>query len=196
MVPSTTETPVTASAENAGATAHFAAGRLHQQQGRLLARSGSPSEAEEEYGKAIAEYQQAIKLQPVYPEAHENLGVAFYDSGRLEEAIDEYKIAIDQYVAQKNSPTAQVLVNYGLVLFNSKRYGDAAGAFGQALETDPNDHDVYALRGFALQNAGNYEAAKSDYQRYLALEHSGQYASAVRQILAGRAEPPTQTGNR
>jgi Flp pilus assembly protein TadD len=163
----------------------------------MLAAGGSPtSEAEEEYKKAIAEYNQAIKLLPVYPQAHENLGVALYDSGRLGDAVGEYRIAIDQYIAQNNAPTAQVLVNYGLALFNSKRYSDAAGAFGRALETDPGDHDLYALRGFALQNAGDVEAAKSDYLRYLALEHSGQYAGALKQILAGRAQPPTQTGNR
>jgi serine/threonine-protein kinase len=190
------EAPLSGEPGNAGAAAHFAEGHRHQEQGRMLAGSGSASQADEEYRRAIAEYNEAIKLLPVYPEAHENLGVALYDSGRFEDAIDEYKIAIDQYVAKKKSPTAQVLVNYGLVLFNSKRYHDAADAFGRALGTDPNDHDLYALRGFALQNAGDYEAAKSDYQRYLALERSGQYAGAVRQILEGRAEPPTRTGNR
>jgi Flp pilus assembly protein TadD len=162
----------------------------------LLAGSGPASPAEEEYKKAIDEYKEAVKLLPVYPEAHENLGVALYDSGRLDDAINEYKIAIEQYNAQRHSPTPQVLVNYGLALFNSKRYRDAAEAFGRALEIDPNDHDLYALRGFALQNAGDYQTAKSDYQRYRDLEPSGQYAPAVKQILAGRAEPPTQTGNR
>ena len=162
----------------------------------MLAGSGSASEASEEYRKAIAEYKEAIKLEPMNPEVHENLGVAFYDSGRIAEAADEYRLAIDQYIALHNGPTAQVMVNYGLALFDSKRYRDAAAAFGRALQIDPGDHDLYAHRGFALQNAGDYESAKQDYHEYLTLEPSGQYALAVTQILAGRAQPPSQSGNR
>ena len=162
----------------------------------MLAQSGSASNAGDEYRKAITEYNEAIKLQPTQPEVHENLGVALYDSGRVQDAAEEYKIAIDQYTALRNEPTAQVLVNYGLALFDSKRYRDAATAFGRALQLDPGDHDLYAHRGFALQNAGDYESAKSDYRQYLKLEPSGQYAEAVRQILAGRAQPPSQSGNR
>jgi Flp pilus assembly protein TadD len=151
----------------------------------------SSSSADEERVKAIAEYRQAIKLQSIYPEAHENLGVALYDSGRVRDAIDEYKTAIDQYTSLLGQPTSQIEFNYGLALFNSRRYREAASAFGRALDLDPSDHDAYAHRAFALQNAGDFQSAKQDYQQYLTLEPSGQYAEGVKQILAGRTNPPT-----
>ena len=141
--------------------------------------------------KAIAEYREAIKLQPVYPEARENLGTALSDSGRISDALDEYKTAIDQYTVLLGQPTAQVEFNYGRALFNVRRYKDAASAFGRALELQPSDYDLYVHRAFALQNAGDFQSAKKDYQQYLTLEPSGQYAEGVRQILAGRASPPT-----
>jgi len=157
----------------------------------MLASSGSSSAADEERLKAIAEYNQAIKLQPMYPEARENLGTALYDSGRVSDALDEYKTAIEQYTALLGVPTSQVEFNYGLALYNSKRYPDAASAFGRALELDPTDHELFVHRGFALQNAGDYASAKQDYQQYLTPEPSGQYVDGIKQILAGRAKPPT-----
>jgi Flp pilus assembly protein TadD len=178
-------------APNPEAAAHLAAGKGHQKQAEMLAVSASASAADEERLKAVAEYRDAIKLQPVYPEAHENLGTALYDSGRVGDALDEYRTAIDQYTALLGQPTPQVEFNYGLALFNSRRYREAATAFGRVLELEPTDHDAYVHRAFALQNAGDYQSAKQDYQQYLSLEPSGQYAAGVKQILAGRANPPT-----
>jgi len=189
--PVATGTGAGGTATNPEAAAHLAAGKAHQKQAQMLAGSGSASSADEERLKAITEYREAIKLQPVYPEARENLGTALSDSGRVSDALDEYKTAIDQYTALLGKPTSQVEFNYGRALFNLKRYREAASAFGRALELDPRDHDLYVQRAFALQNAGDYQSAKQDYQQYLSLEPSGQYADGVKQILAGRANPPT-----
>jgi len=188
--PVTAGTGVGGTATNPEAAAHVAAGKEHQKQAQMLAGASSSS-AEEERVKAIAEYREAIKLQPVYPEARENLGTALSDSGRISDALDEYKTAIDQYTVLLGQPTAQVEFNYGRALFNVRRYKDAASAFGRALELQPSDYDLYVHRAFALQNAGDFQSAKKDYQQYLTLEPSGQYAEGVRQILAGRASPPT-----
>ena len=198
----TATTPVTTGAgagvapTNPEAAAHLAAGKAHQKQAEMLSGNGSASAADEERLKATAEYRAAIKLQQVFPEAHENLGVTLYDSGRVSDALDEYKTAIDQYTSLLGQPTSQIEFNYGLALFNSRRYREAASAFGRALDLDPSDYDAYAHRAFALQNAGDYQSAKQDYQQYLSLEPSGQYAEGVKQILAGRASPPTGTGGR
>jgi serine/threonine-protein kinase len=180
-------------ATNPEAAAHLAAGKEHQKQAQMLAGSGSASSADEERLKAITEYREAIKLQPVYPEARENLGTALNDSGQVSDALDEYKTAIEQYTTLLGRPTSQVEFNYGRALFDLKRYREAAAVFGRALELNPSDHDLYVQRAFALQNAGDYQSAKQDYQQYLSLEPSGPYADGVRQILAGRANPPTGT---
>ena len=88
-----------------------------------------------------------------------------------------------------------VLTNYALALFDLKRYREAAEAFGRAAEIDPGDYDLQAYRGFALQNAGDETGAREAYQRYLRDAPAGQFAEVVRQILAGRARPPADSGN-
>lgn len=170
---------------------HYERGKQHQEQAYLIEKSGSKQAADEENRKAISEYREALALRPDWPEARENLAVALQSVGDLEAALREYEAAIESYTSRDGRPTAQVLTNYGLALFDLKRYSQAARAFGRALELDPNDHDLYAHRGFALQNAGDLEGAKSDYRSYLERAPSGQYAAPVRRILAGQANPPT-----
>jgi Flp pilus assembly protein TadD len=43
---------------------------------------------------AIAEYRQASRLKPEFPEAHYNLGLALRHKGDLDEAIAEYRQAL------------------------------------------------------------------------------------------------------
>ena len=42
-----------------------------------------------EFDAAIDSYKQAIKIKPEYAEAHQGLGLAFLNSGRLQEGLDE-----------------------------------------------------------------------------------------------------------
>jgi serine/threonine-protein kinase len=174
---------------------HYEAGRKHQQQAYLLANAGSSNEAVEESRKAVIEYTQALAVKPVFPEAHENLAVAIYNTGQVEASLVEYRTAIDQYISQLGKPTAQVMTNYGLALFDLHQYRGAAEAFTKAIGIDPTDYDLLVHRGFALQNAGDTFAARADYQKYLSLAPAGQYVEAIKQVLAGKAQPPTDSGN-
>jgi serine/threonine-protein kinase len=189
IAPSTTKPP------DQQASEHFAQGKKYQEQASLLASTGSKTDSLEENRKAIEQYRQAVALKPKFPEARENLAVALYNSGQLEAAVDQYRAAIDQYVELYQRPTGQVLTNYALALFDLKRYDQAAEAFRRAVEIDPRDYDLHAYRGFALQNAGDEEGAKAVYQKYLKDAPAGQFAGIVRQILAGRAQPPADSGN-
>ena len=174
-----------ANADISAARTFYENGKGHQKQAYSLEDAGSKAEANAENEKAIAEYKKAIAAKPDYPEAHENLGVAYYNLGRLDEALMEYDIAIRQY----GKPTAQVLTNQGMALLSRKLYEEAAGSFVAAKELDPNDHDLDYYIGFAYHYSGNPEGAKASFRRYLSNAPLGQYAKEVREILAGRAQP-------
>ncbi len=55
--------------------------------------------------EAIAEYRKAIELDPKYVYAHNNLGMALRDKGRVDEAIAEWKKVIE--LDPKNARAAQ-----------------------------------------------------------------------------------------
>ncbi|AUB39858.1 Tfp pilus assembly protein PilF [Nostoc flagelliforme CCNUN1] len=44
--------------------------------------------------QAIAAYQEALQIDPNYANAHNNLGLALYGQGKLEQAIAELEIAV------------------------------------------------------------------------------------------------------
>jgi len=174
--------PASGRTEEASADAHFAAGKKYQREASSL-RSGP--EAVSKNKAAIAEYRKALESRPNFPEAHENLGVALYDLGRVSEAIVEYETAINQY----GKPTAQVLTNYGMALIQVKRFVEAADALAKAIVLNPTDSDLHYYRGFALHYAGNEAGAREAFSRYLEQAPQGPHAKDVRNILERRAVP-------
>jgi len=183
------------SSNDAQASESYERGKQHQSRAAEIEQLGSPVGVREENIQAVDEYKKAIALRQNFPEAHLNLGVALYSLNKLEEAIAEYKIAIDQLTQAYGSPTSAAISNYALALFDLQRYKEAADAFGRALAIDPKDYDLYAHRGFALQNSGDLEKAKTDYSEYLRVAPAGRYAAVVKEILAGRVQPPADSGN-
>jgi len=55
---------------------------------------GKIRQAAGQFDAAIAEYEQALQIEPGYPEAHYNLGLALEQTGRVPEAIDQYRQAL------------------------------------------------------------------------------------------------------
>ena len=94
MVPSTTEFRVVRA--DKGANGPYNAGLDHQEQDRLE--------------QAIAEYDEAIKLNPEFAEALKNRGVAYGELGQVGRAIQDY-----QTVISLNSEDAVAYINLGLL---------------------------------------------------------------------------------
>ena len=181
-------------ADPQAAAKHYRAGLGYQETAVRLAQAGNTQGAVNAHRQAIAEYRLAIAAKPDYPDAHENLGVSLYYTGESDAAAEEYRQAVDQRSESHEQPSALLFTNWGLALFDAGRYRDAATAFGRALEIDSRDYDLYVHRGFAFDNAGDKESARADYDRYLHLAPSGEYAANVRRVLQGREKPPATSG--
>ena len=77
-----------------------------------------------EYEQAIASFREALKIQPEYPDAFDNLGKALESTGKDAEAIAEFDKAI------KIAPEkAAVYADKGLALFHEGKYEDAAASY-------------------------------------------------------------------
>lgn len=106
-------------------------------------------------------YQRAIKLNPSYPEAINNLGTIEYSRKSYRRAISDYKKAL-RFAPQ----SASIYSNLGTAYFARKDYKDAAAVFQHALQLDPEVFEHRNSHGVLLQERSVEERAKFHF--YLA----------------------------
>jgi tetratricopeptide (TPR) repeat protein len=67
------------------------------------------------WDEAISQYREDLKLNPDDPAGHNNLGVAFFQKGKLKEAVSEFQEALrlkpDYPDARRNLAAAQKALN-------------------------------------------------------------------------------------
>jgi tetratricopeptide (TPR) repeat protein len=106
-------------------------------------------------------YQRAVKLDPRYAEAINNLGTIEYSRKNYRRAVSLYKKAL------RLSPNAaSIYSNLGTGYFARKDYKEATEAFRKALALDPEVFEHKSTHGVLLQERTVEERAK--YHYYLA----------------------------
>lgn len=174
---------------------HNVQGKRYQESARALANDGLRDQAVGENLKAIAEFRQSIDLKADDPEVHENLALALSDDCNYTDALKEFSKAREQFTQLKQNPTSQFCSNYGLALFDRGLYREAASEFEEALSLNQSDTELYALMGFAWQNAEEAKRADEAYERYLEKDSRGKYAQIVQAIRAKKSKAPRSSGN-
>jgi len=107
-------------------------------------------EAARNYNKAIAEYSEAIRLNPDYAAAYHGRGVAYAEKRDYERAIADFT----QAIRLSPNPGAKVYYNRGLVYANKRDYARAISDFETYLRLDPNDADAKNMLASVRKKAG------------------------------------------
>lgn len=128
---------------------------------RALARSKNDLD-----GK-IADYSEAIRLNPGYAAAYTNLGNAHRAQGDLEAAIADSNEAI-----RLNPNDAFVHNNLGAVRFAQGDLDAAITNYSEAIHLNPKFAEAYNNRGTALYNRGDLDAAITDYSEAIRINPS------------------------
>ena len=107
------------------------------------------------YDEAEKEYRDAIRINPNYADAHNNLGNLLKNLKRYEEAEKEYReaIKINPYYAYTHN-------NLGALLADLKRYEEAEKEYREAIKINPNDI-------LAHQNISELYFVIKDYKKSL-----------------------------
>lgn len=143
----------------------------------------------------------AIEINPLYAEAHSNLGYALKEQGDLDGAISSCKKAIkikpeyaEAYLnlgeAQKEKGeldsaissykravhlqpnNAMFLFNLGTTLFEKGDTAMAIATLKEAIKIDPNDEDAYINLGNSLKAQGNLQMAITYYSKSLEINEN------------------------
>ena len=103
--------------------------------------------------------------------AHNNIGYALYQKGKVEDAIRHYKQALEI-----NPNYAQAHFNLGVIFLKQGELDDAIAEYKQALKIDPDYMEAHFDLGSALALKGNLDEAIAQYRKVL--EIRPEYAEA------------------
>jgi tetratricopeptide (TPR) repeat protein len=145
-----------------------------QQAGNPQARPGSYRDRHE------AESREAIRLNPLSPEAHTSLGNALNNQGRLIDAEAEFgeAIRLDPGNAGAHAGLAGALNNAG-------RLQEAEAACLEAIRLNPALAWAHAMLGAVLRNAGRLQEAEAACLEAIRLDQSLDWAHATLGAILG-----------
>jgi len=92
--------------------------------------------------------------------AYNNLGIVLAARGRFDEAIENYRQAI-----QINPNLADALNNLGTALVAERRFDEAIENYRQAIQIDPNDAKALNNLGNALATKGQFDEAIGNFRQ-------------------------------
>jgi hypothetical protein len=109
----------------------------------------------ETWRSRISLWEDAVAGAPEKLRPHVNLGLAYYDAGRTEEAIGQYLAAF-----RLRPQSLKVHINLGLAYFDAGRMEKAVRHYRAALRLDPDSVQVLNNLGLAYREMGLYEKAE------------------------------------
>jgi protein O-mannosyl-transferase len=133
--------------------------------------------------KAIAQYNEALRLNPVYPLALNNKGVIFTQQGRYNEAIAEFNLMLK---FQPHSNLAHR--NLGSVLMQQGKIDEAMVQYRAALQSNPDDDKSLANLGMALAQQGKLDEAMVQYRAALHIAPNGYAENALGNALESQGK--------
>ncbi len=150
---------------------------------------GNVRALQRDFAGAIADYTEAIRLNPKYAEVYNNRGVARHHGGDYAGATEDCTEAI-----RLDPQWAAAYTNRGLARHRRGDYAEAIADYDEAIRLDPQWAVAYNNRGLARVGRGNYVGAIADYaeairlnprdaeayyNRGLARYHQGDTAGAI-----------------
>ena len=112
--------------------------------------------------EAESYFEKALKLNPDYSEARNNLGVVLYQMRRYDEAIREFERVLSDVLYKTPQ---QAYLNLGLVYFAKGEMRRALFYFKKAISIDPNFALAYANLGFTYFELKSYDEAEENLEQ-------------------------------
>jgi tetratricopeptide (TPR) repeat protein len=139
----------------------------------------------QESDKAIADCNQAIRLEPNDTNAFFNRGYAYKAKGRYDRAIEDYDQAI-----RLNPNHADAINNRGNTYNSKGQYDRAIEDYNQAIRLNPNYATAFYNRGASWARKNDLQRALADFKKFSELSPSDpdgpKAVERVTKALSGR----------
>ena len=120
---------------------------------------------ENKFEEAKDLYDQILKINPNYAQAHNNLGVIFQNSKEYQKAIKCYEKAIEIIPNYSNAHN-----NLGIIFKENGDTQKAINYYEKAIEIDSNYLNPYLNLGKLFQEAEEYQKAKNYYEKAIEIQ--------------------------
>jgi len=115
--------------------------------------------------EAVAQYQEALRIDPRHADAHYNLGYALFQMGEWEQAVEQYKQALR--LKPDNAAAHEYL---GDALVRQGKVAEALPHYQQASRMAPEDAAIRSRLGAVLMDAGKPHEAITHLERALQIQ--------------------------
>ena len=116
------------------------------------------------YDKGIADYEQALRLNPKSSEVYYSRGLAWQKQGKYDKALADHGHAL-----RLNPKYAEAYYARGLIWWQQKEYDKAFADYNQALLFNPKYAEAYYARGMVWSQRKESDKALADYSEALPL---------------------------
>jgi carboxyl-terminal processing protease len=133
---------------------------------------GAAYHQKNDFDRAIADYSEAIRLDPKYALAFGNRGSTYDDKKEFDRAIADYNEAI-----RLNPKYAVAFNNRGVAHRNKKEFDRAIADYSEAIRLDPKYALAFNNRGLVHYGKKEFDRAIADYSEAIRL--NPKYAEAI-----------------
>ena len=147
---------------------------------------------------AVRLFRRVLRLDPDHADAHNHLGIACLDAGRLRVAERHFRAAVEAGARAivrdgarvlwgnlRNRPYLRGLGNLALALRAQRRHAEALAIHRELLLLNPGDHQgVRYLLGEELLRVGDYQGAIQAYRATCGEEPGSAFGLALASVLA------------
>lgn len=141
---------------------------------RTLLEKGRELYRNDEDIQALELFQQAVKLDPDFAEAHFRVGLTHDALGQQQEAETAYRKAVETYkkylAVDENEKDAEARYNLGQTYSGLHLYSEAVREYREATELKPDDAAIYYDLGLALMRLAQYDQAAAAFSKSLELD--------------------------
>ena len=131
--------------------------------------------------EAQAQYSEALRLRPDFPQAHNNLALLLAQVNRIDDAVAHFRTAL-----RLKPGYAEARNNLGVALLYQGQIEEAVAQFTAALELKPDDSKTHYNLGSALLRLGRFAEAEAQFASAIQLRPD--YPAAHRGLERARLE--------
>ena len=139
------------------------------------------------HADAQVEFQKAVELDPTYADAYHNLGSAYAEQAKWDDAIVAYRRALAQTIYNRPEATYN---NLGYAYWALDRRKEAEEAFRAALQLDSRLVPSHFWLGVLLQKAGRQAEATAHLRAARDLEPASMLGKRADEVLKAMGPEP------